>query len=87
MPLAVVAKEIAAADRRDVEVGVAVVVIIADGHPLAVKRLVEPGLFGDVFKVALAVIAVSAWVGAGLTSCPGQNDELTKNRSWSPSPS
>ena len=56
--LAVVAKKIAAADRRHVEIGVAVVVIVAHGHALAVKRLVEPGFLGDVFKVSLAVVAV-----------------------------
>ena len=58
VPLAVVAEEMAAADGRDVEVGVAVVVVVADGDALAVKRLVEPGLLGHVLEVSLAVVAV-----------------------------
>ena len=43
---------------RDVEIGVAVVVVVADGHALAVERLVEPGLLGDVLEVSLAVVAI-----------------------------
>ena len=84
--LAVVAEEIAAADGRDVEVGVAVVVVVADGHALAVKRLVEPGLLGHVFESGPCRRCGRGpgWAPA-CDSWPGQYDELTKNRSWSPS--
>ena len=71
VPFAVVTEEIAAAYSRDIEVGVAVVVVITDGHPLAVERLVEPGLFGDVFKVALAVIAIKRLGRRQLDLVPG----------------
>ena len=63
--LAVVAEQVAAADGRDVEVGVAVVVVVADGHAHAVERLVEPGLLGHVLEVALAVVAVEGLGRAG----------------------
>ena len=48
----------AAAEGRDVEVGVAVVVVVADGHAHAEERLVEPGLLGHVLEVPLAVVAI-----------------------------
>ena len=69
--LAVVAKEIAAADGRHVEIGIAVVVIIAHGHSLAVKRLVEPGLPGDVLEMSLAVVAVEGLGGRRLDLVAG----------------
>ena len=71
VPLAVVAEEIAAADRRHVEIGVAVVVVVADGHALAVERLVEPGLLGDVLEVSLAVVAVEGLGGRRLDLVAG----------------
>ena len=84
--LAVVAEQMAAADGRDVEVGVAVVVVIADGDALAVEGLVEAGLLRHVLEVPLAVVAVEGLGRRGvLVSCPGQGHELTKSRSWSPS--
>ena len=60
---AVVAEEITAADGRDVDVGVAVVVVIADGHSLAVKRLIEAGLFGHILEMTLAIVAVESLGG------------------------
>ena len=73
--LAVVAEEVAAADGRDVEVGVAVVVVVADGHALAVERLVEPGFLRHVLEVPLAVVAVEGlgrrWCGLVLMARPG----------------
>ena len=71
VPLAVVAKQVAAADRRDVEIRVAVVVIIAHGHALAVEGLVEPGFLGDVLEVSLAVVAVEGLRGRGLDLVAG----------------
>ena len=71
MPLAVVAEEVAAADGRHVEIGVAVVVVVADGHALAVERLVEPGLLGHVLEVPLAVVAVEGLGGCRLDLVAG----------------
>ena len=66
VPLAVVAEQVAAADGRDVEVGVAVVVVVAHGHALAVEGLVQPGLLRDVLEVPLAVVAVEGLGRGGL---------------------
>ena len=71
VPLAVVAEQIAAADRRDVEVGIAVVVVVAHGDALAVERLVEPGFLGDVLEVSLAVVAIEGLGRRGLDLVAG----------------
>ncbi len=88
MPLAVVPEQEAAAEGGDVEVGVAVVVVIADGHAHAEEGLVEPGLLRHVLEVPLAVVPVE---GLGREAArplsSGQAVELTRKRSGSPSPS
>ncbi len=71
VPLAIVAEEIAAVDRCHVNVGVAIVVVVAHGDALAIKCFVEPGLLGDVLEVALAVVAVQGLSGRGLDLVAG----------------
>ena len=60
MPLAVVTEEITAADRRHVQIGITVVVVVAHGDSLAVERLVEAGFFRDVCEASLAVVAIES---------------------------
>ena len=68
MSLAVVPEQMAAVNGRDVNVVVAVVVVITDGDPLAVEALVQPRLLGDVLEMPLAVVAVKGLGGRGLWS-------------------
>src|ERR1019366_3638467 len=67
---AVVLEEAVLADRRDQQVGEAIVVVIANGHTHAVHFHRQAGALGDVGEGAVAVVAVEPHGGA-LAAAPG----------------
>ena len=75
-------------ERRQIDIPVAVAVVIGDGCPDAVEGLVEPGTGGDVLEGSVAPGSGRAprWARVPRGG-PGQRRLFTKSRSWSPSPS
>jgi hypothetical protein len=82
-----VAEQLVPAEPGDVEVDLAVVVVVRGRRAEPVHLDREPRRLRHVAEAALAVVAIERRQSRLLRAGPGQRVELTKKRSGAPSPS